>query len=454
METALAREIEDLHGRCGIYTHPEMVQRILDSVGWHERHDLSSSTLLEPAAGDGVFLVEAAKRLLNSFKRHSCPVETSTLVPRILAYEIAPTEAQTARRGIVHCLQGAGVHPDTAEACAREWVRTADFLLAHLPSRTFTHVVANPPYVRWSNLPKRMRARYGKVLPPSMTGGDLFVPFLDRALEALKAGGRCGFLCSDRWRYMAFAEGFRKRWLPLLDIAEECSVKAGEAYQEEVGAYPSLLVATKRKSPRRPEPRGRSKKGCTLADLGCRIRVGPALGYAKAFVLAEGEGDVEPGLLAPWVAASEIMEGVVDWSGRHVIVMNGDDGCLRDLARYPLLRARLERHKPALSRRAIVRRSRAPWFRPIDCVRASDWAAPKLLVPELSRVPRLAVDRSGAIPSHGVYAIFPPEDQLDALYERLRDGRLAAALEGIAPKVNNGYVRCYKRFLSMIRLPA
>jgi hypothetical protein len=285
-----------------------------------------------------------------------------------------------------------------------------------------------------------------------MTGGDLFVPFLDRALEALEAGGRCGFLCTDRWRYMAFAEEFRKRWLPLLDIVEESPLEPREAYQNEVGAYPSLLIATKRSSPREPDRRARPNRGSTLADLGCRIRVGPALGHAKAFVLAEGDEDVEEELLVPWVASSEILEGMTEWSGRRVIALHADDGSLRDLARYPLLRARLERHKSVLSRRAIVRKSGSPWYRPIDCVRASDWAAPKLLVPELSRVPRLAIDRSGAIPSHGVYAIFPPEGEADALYERLRDGRLAAALDGIAPKVRNGYVRCYKRFLSMIRL--
>ena len=32
------------------------------------------------------------------------------------------------------------------------------------------------------------------------------------------------------------------------------------------------------------------------------------------------------------------------------------------------------------------------------------------------------------------------------------NGRLARALDGIAPKVKGGYVRCYRRFLSMIRV--
>ena len=62
----------------------------------------------------------------------------------------------------------------------------------------------------------------------------------------------------------------------------------------------------------------------------------------------------------------------------------------------------------------------------------------------------MAIDRTGAIPSHGVYAIFAPEDDIEALYEKLRDGKLAKALDGIAPKVKGGYVRCYKRFLDRV----
>ena len=75
-----------------------------------------------------------------------------------------------------------------------------------------------------------------------------------------------------------------------------------------------------------------------------------------------------------------------------------------------------------------------------------------MLIPELAKIPRLAIDRSGAIPSHGVYAILAPGDEVEALYEKLRDGKLAEALDGIAPRVKGGYVRCYKRFLERVTI--
>ena len=115
-----------------------------------------------------------------------------------------------------------------------------------------------------------------------------------------------------------------------------------------------------------------------------------------------------------------------------------------------MLSARLSRFRKPLSKRAIVKNG-APWYRTIDRIDASVWTRPKLLLPELAKIPRIAVDRSGAIPSHGVYAIFADGDRIDALFEKLSNGRLARALEDIAPKVKGGFVRCYKRFLDEIR---
>jgi hypothetical protein len=68
----------------------------------------------------------------------------------------------------------------------------------------------------------------------------------------------------------------------------------------------------------------------------------------------------------------------------------------------------------------------------------------------MAKTPRIAIDRSGSIPSHGVYAIFAPDDKVERLYEALENGGLAMALEKIAPKVKGGYVRCYRRFLEQV----
>lgn len=447
----VSAEVKTLHRRCGVYTKADVVCRILDGIGWRREIDLSQSCLLEPAAGDGAFVVEAARRLVASLIRHRIDLKAKTLLSRIVAFELHPHEAERARERVVKVLREAGVHHQTALACARAWIITGDFLLAYLPLERFTHAAGNPPYVRWSKIPPRLKEKYEAMIHSAVTVGDLFLPFLDRSLEALKPGGRCGFLCSDRWRFMGFAEGFRQKWLPALNIQAETTLSASEAFVGDVDSYPTIFIAVKRRRKKtKPRLKKRHRKK-TLTELGCVVKVGPALGHTAAFVLEADEDDVEPELLRPWIDGSDIKEGSITLSGRRVVVMYGKDGKLIDPKKFPLLLARLKRFKKDLKKRSIVRDG-AQWFRTIDRVAAADWKRPKLLIPELAKIPRVTIDRSGAIPSHGVYAVFAPDDNVDELYERLRDGRLADALSGIAPKVKGEYMRCYRRFLLMVRL--
>ncbi len=443
-------EIEALHARCGVYTRGPIVRRILDAVGWMAAKDLSSFRLLEPACGDGVFVVEAARRLVTSLTRQDIPLTIGALRDRITAFELHPREAKQARKHVVEALRDLGVHHRTALASAEAWVIEGDFLLSKIDSASYSHAVGNPPYVRWSRVPPKLKQSYERVVSRLMTGGDLMLPFLDRALDSLSFGGQCGFICSDRWRYMAFAEQFRNKWLPRLKIRSERSVPADTAFVRAVDSYPTILVASKEISQQKPRLTVGHKKTKTLTDLGCTVRVGPALGHAPAFVLEPDEDAVEPEILHPWLDGSEVHDGTIAWGGRRVILMYGSDGRLRELKQFPLLTQRLRRFRAQLKKRAIVLNG-APWYRTIDRTRGEDWSRPKLLVPGIARTPRVAVDLSGSIPSHGVYAIFADDDDVVRIYDKLKNGGLASALSNIAPRIASDYVRCHKRFLMMAR---
>ena len=443
-------EVDALHRSCGVYTRPAVVKRILDSVGWKDDTDLSRARLLEPAAGNGQFVVEAVRRLVASCKALGVSLSVANLRGRILAFELHPGAASEAQSRTAALLRQLGVHHRTAATCAKAWTKNDDFLLSPATREEFTHIVGNPPYIRWSKIPEKLKEKYNGALPRDMTGGDLFLPFLDHALEQLRPDGHLGFLCSDRWRFMAFAEPFRQKWLPSLNVSTDEEISARDAFVSDVDSYPHILLATKRRK-RITRQSARSCKGSkTLEELGFLVRVGPALGHSGAFVLETQESDVEPELLFPWIDGSEIAEGHLNWRGRRVVAMF-DAGGLIDLSKFPRLARRLKRHASTLKQRSIVRNG-SPWYRTIDCVRPEDWKRPKLVLPELAKPPRIAMDYTGMIPAHGVYAIFAPNDNIVPLYETLREGGLARGLEGIAPKVKGGYVRCYKRFLLKIQM--
>ena len=445
-------DIVALHNRCGVYTNRATVARILDAIGWIEDSDLSDRRLLEPAAGDGAFVFEAARRLMGSLARSKTKPTVKLLAPRIRSFELCGMEARACRERVFKLLVSEGLAPDAADEVGAAWVIEGDFLAADLRNNEFTHVAGNPPYVRWSKIPSSLRRVYEAKLSRDVAKGDLFLPFLDRGIELLAVGGRLGFVCSNRWEYMGFARDFRRTRLPCVNILLNSPIEASQAYQRAVDAYPSLLVLERRGLLRRAA--GIKPAGKTLAEAGYRIRVGPALGCTTAFVLGPDESDVEPEILAPWLSAAEILQGKICSTGKRVICLHDDHGRLRDLADFPRAHARLLRFREQLQSRSIVSAQGAPWYRPIDRVLAAVWRGPKVLVPELSKVPRMAVDRTGAIPGHGVYAIIPDARgaDIDQLVAALGEGKLAKLLEGHAPKVKGGYVRCYKDILNKIRI--
>ena len=65
--------------------------------------------------------------------------------------------------------------------------------------------------------------------------------------------------------------------------------------------------------------------------MGCTVRVGPVLGFTRAFVLVPDVDVVEPRLLLPWLDAREIRDGMIRSSHRHIISLFDDAGTLVDL---------------------------------------------------------------------------------------------------------------------------
>src|SRR4051794_11085849 len=137
-QAKISAAVAALHRRCGVYTKPKVVSRILDAVGWTSKADLSKARLLEPASGDGAFVVEAARRLVASFSRRKIELTSRTLSKSITAFELHSGEAELARKQVAQTLRAKGVHHRTADACARSWVITGDFLLSKTPATSFT----------------------------------------------------------------------------------------------------------------------------------------------------------------------------------------------------------------------------------------------------------------------------------------------------------------------------
>jgi len=465
--SAALREIAELHARCGIFTQDSTARKMLGRIGWDEQEDLSRARFLDPCVGEGAFIVPAVETLIASLRRTATPLSRETLAGRILGMEIHRPVFRKAREAVGAALVRMGVDEPLASWTRDDWVRNDDFLLRDFQGATFTHVVANPPYLRWGKLPQGLSGTYRACLPGAWTSSDLSVAFIAKMIDLTADGGRLAILSSDRWMHAAHAERFREGSLRKVRIDHVEKVDPREVFDTPVSTYPVIAVLTRADAgDAAPLPamqvadkslraivEGWMSRFPSIVKAGCEIRVGPALGREAAFVARAL--DVEEALLSPYLRAREIVGDRLAWEGNRVISVHAPSGGLIDLRRYPRAARHLGRFRQRLEERACVTGDKCAgqWYRTIDRVDPTLWARNKILLPEIFRVPRIALDQGGYVPAHSIYAIFSASWPLPVLRDLLACGVLGVVMDCIAPRIGGGCKRCYKRFLSRLPLP-
>src|SRR6266545_2238764 len=223
-----------------VYTKLWVVDLILDLVGYRVEADLAAMMAIEPAAGEGAFLVPMVRRLLASLKLHGHAIGEAKRA--LLAYELNSEAASWARELVIAELTGAGVTQREAERAAARWVVEGDYLLSSTTAPRADVIVGNPPYIRYDDLPESLFAAYRAVCSTMVGRCDIYVGFIEAGLRQLKPGGRLGFICADRWMRSAYGAELRRF------VAEHASVEAviemhdAPAFDDEVSAYPAVTV--------------------------------------------------------------------------------------------------------------------------------------------------------------------------------------------------------------------
>ncbi len=488
-------DIAAVHAYCAVYTVPVVAEAMLDHLGWTADHDLSQRRLLEPSCGDGAFLLPALDRLLDSAERWGFLTEVG-LSDRLMAFEFDAATAVSLGERVAAVLVGRGLEPGVARRLTDRWVRSDDFLLAKDLPRV-TDIVGNPPYMRWSKLPSRLRAAYERALPTHAAKGDLCLAFICRGAEVLSEGaGQMALLCADRWLRCAYGSAARARLMGSLRIALHVEahglpVFAGE---REVSTSAAVTVfdtnAEGGSLLRRPEtlealiadlsseardvgatstPLLRGKGGALLGEeqlqsliielgerlptietAGISIRCGMALGVAKAFMVAKADG-IEPDRLVPLVRSQDILnDGTVRPLGFLVNPWSAD-GSLVPLCDFPKLAAHLEPWREQLSARACVSKPEN-WYRTIDRL-PTDRGDQRVFLAGMSRKARAAMAKPDQQPTNAVYILRASVGSTTALCGAVNAGLLDLFAAALSPTFAGGSKRFDGNMLRQICLP-
>lgn len=489
--------------RGAIFTRREVVDFILDLVGYTTDKPLHHQRLLEPSFGGGDFLLPAVERLLASYRDTGHSEVVADLEPAIRAVELHHSSFHKTATALQSLLVRHGLSAANARHLKEAWLVRDDFLLTEIDG-AFTHVVGNPPYVRQELIPQVLIDEYRRRYSTIYDRADIYVPFIERCLRLLAPGGALSFICADRWMKNRYGGPLRRFVADHFHLRAYVDMVDTPAFHSDVIAYPAIFVIANEKGSttrlaHQPTvdhdhlrelarsltsevpPSGSVKEvgivtegsepwlldasselaivrrleGClpTLEEAGCKVGIGVATGADKAFIDQLGALDVEDDRKLPLVMTRDIVSGTIKWRGYGVINPFADGGGLVRLEDYPRLRRHLEARKDEIAGRHVAQKMPANWYRTIDRIYPELVGKPKLLIPDIKGAAHIVYDAGAYYPHHNLYYITSDSWDLHALQAVLLSGVARLFIATYSTKMRGGYLRFQAQYLRRIRVP-
>jgi len=215
----------------GFYTPEEVIDYILDAVGYVTDQEIEGKDLLDPACGSGGFLVRAVGRLIDRYKikglgpkeilnnvishtygldidPFACHIAEMNLLFQIIdLYQKAREEDASYQLPRFNIYQTDSLETPTISGALTRWQypnsRVQKYVeeketIEKIKGKKFDFVVGNPPYVRKEKISPDYKEN---VLEPSFSSvyhgdNDLYVYFIARGIGWLKDGSRLGYIVS------------------------------------------------------------------------------------------------------------------------------------------------------------------------------------------------------------------------------------------------------------------
>lgn len=488
-----------------VYTRSWVVEIMLDFAAYTADVDLQPLLIVEPAAGDGSFMVETVRRLVESCRTFGHSIESAHA--SVLGFELDPESARLCRSRVVDLLLQYDVSRESATKLADTWVRTGDYLLERYGLPSADVVVGNPPYIRLEDIAIDKVQVYRRLYPTMVGRADLYIAFFEAALRQLKPGGSCAFICADRWMLNQYGAQLRQFITSKFAVDTVIEVHKADAFQSDVTAYPAITVI--RAEPQReavvarvngigssigagdlrdailsanghdrgirsarvdgwfsgaePWPCYNPDRLTLLKKLeqefypldskgtGTRSGIGVASG-ADGIYLTKNPDLIEPERLLPMALARDIGTGYLEWSGTY-LVNPWEGNALVPLARFPRMREYLESVEDQLRGRHVGKKNPNLWYRTIDRVEAGLQGKPKLYIADIKDRLNPVLDRGETYPHHNLYFIQSAGWDHEVLGGLLLSDVAQFFVECYGVRMRGGYLRFQAQYLRRIRVP-
>jgi methylase of polypeptide subunit release factors len=188
-----------------IYTPEHIVAKILDDIGY-EGESILGKTILDPACGDGRFLIPIVERIIRLSPKDKI-VENLSCVH---GWDIDPEAVRECIENLSEITQYLDNQINWNIKIHNSITEKNDNSLFAKAKMSFDFIVGNPPYIRIQHLEEAQRKLIQQNYSFCKSGStDIYIAFYELALDLLSPSGVCGFITPNTFFYTETAKPMR-----------------------------------------------------------------------------------------------------------------------------------------------------------------------------------------------------------------------------------------------------
>jgi adenine-specific DNA-methyltransferase len=184
-----------------IYTPAHIVAKMLDDVGFIGATILGKS-ILDPACGDGRFLVQVVERIIEQSK----PADLMQNLSFVQGWDIDEEAIAACKQNLDKLIQNIDIQIDWNIKKRNSLAAISDENSKEL----FDFIVGNPPYIRIQHLEEDQRKFIQRHYHFCKSGStDIYIAFYELAAQLLSDNGKCAFITPNTFFYTETAKAMR-----------------------------------------------------------------------------------------------------------------------------------------------------------------------------------------------------------------------------------------------------
>jgi len=238
-----------------VYTPVDVVNYILDAIGYSDDGDIEDKAIIDPSCGEGIFLIEVAKRLIKKFNNKGLnlrqPDDARVVLDNIsnviYGVDLSIDSCEKTKKNLFSLLK---THYDTVKKKYTDYslnfkIYSFDSLQSNeLDNLKFDYVIGNPPYIRIQRIkPNTLKEKYKKLYRSAIGRFDTSVLFIEKGIKWLKPSGTLGFIVSNKFLSTNYGAAIREFILENSSIKQIINFTDIEPFQ--VSVLPCIIILKK-----------------------------------------------------------------------------------------------------------------------------------------------------------------------------------------------------------------